>query len=57
MASPFLGAHSLVGRFWKVPGSAHTGGINARPIEYQHRVIAFFDRALLESKASEPRLR
>lgn len=34
---------------WKVPGSAHTGGINARPIEYEHRVIAFFDRALLES--------
>jgi fermentation-respiration switch protein FrsA (DUF1100 family) len=35
---------------WKVPGSKHTGGIDARPAEYEQRVIAFFDRALLESK-------
>jgi hypothetical protein len=34
---------------WKVPGSKHTGGIDARPAEYEQRVIAFFDRALLES--------
>lgn len=33
---------------WKVPGSGHTGGIDARPAEYEQRVIAFFDRALLE---------
>ena len=32
---------------WKVPGSKHTGGIDARPAEYEQRVIAFFDRALL----------
>ena len=32
---------------WKVPGSKHTGGIDARPAEYEQRVIDFFDRALL----------
>jgi uncharacterized protein len=36
---------------WKVPGSAHTGGIDARPKEYERRVIAFFDRALLGQSA------
>ena len=34
---------------WKVRGSKHTGGIDARPAEYEQRVIAFFDRALLEA--------
>src|ERR671911_19535 len=28
---------------WKVPGSEHTSGIDARPAEYEQRVIAFFD--------------
>lgn len=32
---------------WKVPGARHTGGIDARPAEYEQRVIAFFDDALL----------
>jgi uncharacterized protein len=32
---------------WKVPGSGHTGGINARPKEYERRVVGFFNRALL----------
>lgn len=32
---------------WEVPGSGHTGGINARPKEYERRVIGFFNRALL----------
>src|SRR6266511_1155084 len=31
---------------WQVPGSRHTGGIDARPVEYEQRVIAFFDSAL-----------
>jgi hypothetical protein len=31
---------------WKVPGSDHTGGIDAQPGEYERRVVAFFDRAL-----------
>jgi len=32
---------------WEVPGSGHVGGIDARPIEYERRVIGFFDDALL----------
>jgi uncharacterized protein len=35
---------------WKVPGSKHTGGIDARPAEYEQRVIVFFDAALLGAK-------
>jgi uncharacterized protein len=31
---------------WKVPGSDHTGGFEARPAEYERRVVGFFDRAL-----------
>ena len=34
-------------QLWKVPGAEHTGGIEARPAEYERRVIAFYDRALL----------
>ena len=32
---------------WKVPGSVHAGGLDARPVEYERRVVGFFDRALL----------
>jgi hypothetical protein len=32
---------------WRVPGSSHTGGIDAQPAEYERRVTAFFDAALL----------
>ena len=31
----------------EVPGAKHTGGFDARPAEYERRVIAFFDRALI----------
>jgi fermentation-respiration switch protein FrsA (DUF1100 family) len=31
---------------WRVPGAGHTGGIEARPREYERRVIGFFDQAL-----------
>jgi dienelactone hydrolase len=34
---------------WKIPGASHTGGIDARPREYERRIITFFDRALPES--------
>ena len=33
---------------WLVPGSEHTGGLKADPREYERRVVAFLDRALLE---------
>jgi hypothetical protein len=36
---------------WLVPGSEHTGGIDARPAAYERRVIGFFDRALLDDSA------
>jgi hypothetical protein len=32
---------------WEVPGSRHMGGIDARPAEYERRVVGFFDRELL----------
>lgn len=32
---------------WRVPGAEHTGGIEAHPAEYERRVIAFLDEALL----------
>ena len=32
---------------WEVPGASHTGGIDVHPREYEERVIAFFDHALL----------
>jgi fermentation-respiration switch protein FrsA (DUF1100 family) len=34
---------------WKVPGAKHTGGLDAQPTEYERRVVAFFDRALLST--------
>jgi hypothetical protein len=34
-------------RIWKVPGSTHTGGLEAQPAEYERRVVEFFDDALL----------
>lgn len=37
---------------WEIPEASHTGGLDARPEEYERRVIAFFDKALL---AREPR--
>ena len=31
---------------WEIPESRHTGGIEARPAEYERRVVGFFDEAL-----------
>jgi uncharacterized protein len=31
---------------WEIPESKHTGGIEARPREYERRVVGFFDDAL-----------
>jgi uncharacterized protein len=33
---------------WKIPEAGHTGGFQARPQQYEQRVIGFFDQALLE---------
>jgi hypothetical protein len=32
---------------WEIPESGHVGGLSARPAEYERRVVAFFDEALL----------
>ena len=32
---------------WAIPESKHVGGLEARPAEYERRVIGFFDDALL----------
>jgi hypothetical protein len=32
---------------WEVPGSGHIGGTEARPLEYERRIVGFFDRTLL----------
>jgi fermentation-respiration switch protein FrsA (DUF1100 family) len=37
-------------QLWQVAGASHTGGIDVRPSEYEQRVTAFFDRALLTNE-------
>jgi hypothetical protein len=32
---------------WEVPESGHMGGVEARPLQYERRVVGFFDRTLL----------
>jgi hypothetical protein len=31
---------------WEIPESKHVGGLEARPREYERRVVAFFDKEL-----------
>jgi hypothetical protein len=31
---------------WEIPESGHVGGLEARPEEYERRVVGFFDEAL-----------
>ena len=35
-------------QIWRVPGSNHTGGLEAQPAEYERRVIEFLDQSLLK---------
>jgi uncharacterized protein len=35
---------------WKIPEGEHTGGIEARPQEYERRVVGFFDENLLQRR-------
>jgi uncharacterized protein len=32
---------------WELPGAPHTGALKERPVEYERRIVGFFDRALL----------
>jgi fermentation-respiration switch protein FrsA (DUF1100 family) len=43
-------------QIWEVPGSGHIGGNEAQPLEYERRIVGFFDRTLL-GDAWTPRLR
>jgi uncharacterized protein len=43
------GYHAAAGEnstLWEIPESGHVGGLEARPVEYERRVVGFFDRAL-----------
>jgi uncharacterized protein len=39
---------------WRIAEARHGGGFQARPREYEQRVIGFFDRALLGRLRSSP---
>jgi uncharacterized protein len=44
------GYHAAAGEpktLWEIPESGHVGGLEARPAEYERRVVRFFDQALL----------
>ncbi len=45
--SKFFDAAHEPKELWEVPGAQHLGGITTHPQEYERRVIAFFDSALL----------
>jgi hypothetical protein len=34
-------------QLWEIPRAGHTGGLSARPTDYERRVVGFFDRTLL----------
>ncbi len=46
----FFRAAGAPKEIWEVPGAKHTGGVDARPAEYERRVVGFFDGALLEGR-------
>ena len=43
----FYAAANQPKTLWKISDAEHTGGIEARPVEYERRVVGFFDRNLL----------
>ena len=49
----FFAAAGEPKQIWQVPGSDHTGGLEAQPAEYERRVIAFLDRSLLQAPQTE----
>ncbi|MGH3034952.1 MAG: alpha/beta hydrolase [Gaiellaceae bacterium] len=49
LSADFYDAAGQPKELWKTD-SGHTGGYDADPQEYEQRVVAFFDRALLQSK-------
>jgi fermentation-respiration switch protein FrsA (DUF1100 family) len=43
----FYAAARAPRELWEVPGAGHIGGTEAAPLEYERRIVAFFDRTLL----------
>ena len=39
---------------WEVPRGGHTGALQAVPVEYEARVVSFFDHALLTRQNQQP---
>ena len=39
-------ARAAGAQLWEIPESRHVGGIDARPAEYERRVVGFFDKAM-----------
>jgi uncharacterized protein len=39
---------------WLIPESGHTGGLSARPSEYERRVVGFFERTLFPADEVTP---
>ena len=39
-------AAGTTAQVWEIPEAGHTGGLRARPAEYERRVIGFLDEAL-----------
>ena len=49
----FYAAAGKPKQIWEVPNGQHIAGITTRPAEYEHRIVAFFDRALLGATSRE----
>jgi uncharacterized protein len=47
LSAKFYAAAKEPKTLWKISDAEHTGGIEARPAEYERRVVGFFDRNLL----------
>ena len=47
LSPEFFRAAGTPKTLWKIPGAGHAAGIRAQPDEYERRVVAFFDDALL----------
>ena len=43
----FYAAAGAPKSLWKIPEARHTSGFQARPLQYEQRVVGFFDQALL----------
>jgi MYXO-CTERM domain-containing protein len=48
----FYAAANRTKEIWEVPGSKHMGGIEAQPLDYERRIVGFFDRALLGERTN-----